>query len=102
MSNTQTKIEVWANLVGFSGSTVGVFRGKANPFHRESISNALVAMGAALVGVTKTGHEIWSTADDQEVVIIDYRESELGVRAPSGTVLDSSIDWSAPVKAGYL
>ena len=72
MQFSKDVVASWAFNSGFENRGNGFFRGSVNPFHKGSVSNALKNMGLTLASVTKAGTEIWSSEDDDQVVLVKY------------------------------
>lgn len=67
MSNVKT----WATTVGFKTIGEEAYRGRIHSSHLESVQMALTEMGLTQA-CKKDNFEIWSSEDDEEVVLINH------------------------------
>ena len=67
MSNVKT----WSKAVGFKDVGEEVYRGSIHSSHLESVQKALTDMGLTRA-FQKPNFEIWSSEDDNEVVLINH------------------------------
>lgn len=72
MQVSNSVLSSWAFNCGFKDHNNGVFRGRVNTSHKDSVTKGLTNMGLTLVSVTNTGTEIWASEDDAQVVLVKY------------------------------
>lgn len=68
-----TKLKTWVSTVGFKDVGGNVYRGRIRSDHLRSVQQALTAMGLTCAH-SKTNFEIWSSEDDEEVVLINHSQ----------------------------
>lgn len=65
-----SKVEQWAEVVGFENLGYGVIRGSINELHMESVRKALTEMGLSKIGGGKPAAEVWSDKGNENLVLL--------------------------------